>query len=186
MRLIFIGPPGVGKGTQAKRICEHFDILHLSTGDILRKEIAQNSIAGQTAKSYIDKGALVPDSVLLDMMSVRLNQEDSLKGYCLDGFPRTIPQAEGLENILNTLHQSIDAVISIDAHETELVNRLVLRGKDSGRTDDTPEVIKQRLDVYRKQTAPLIDFYSKRNLITNVDGIGNISEITHRILNILN
>lgn len=185
MRLIFIGPPGVGKGTQAKQICDQFGILHLSTGDILREEISQNSLIGQAAKQFIDKGELVPDKLLLDMMSIRLNQKDCKNGYCLDGFPRTIPQAEGLELILQNLHQSIDAVISIDADEKELIQRLVLRGQNSGRTDDTSDVVKQRLDVYREQTAPLIEFYSKRNLLHSIDGLGEISEITQRILNSL-
>lgn len=185
MRLIFIGPPGVGKGTQAKLICKHYGILHLSTGDILRKEISQNSESGKTAKSFIDNGSLVPDNVLLDMMSVRLNQEDCLKGYCLDGFPRTIPQAKGLEVILKRLHQSINAVISIDANENELIKRLVSRGKNSGRTDDTSDVIINRLLVYRDQTAPLVNYYIRKNLLQSIDGVGEISEITQRILNSL-
>ncbi len=185
MRLIFIGPPGVGKGTQAKRICDHFGILHLSTGEILREEISQNSLVGHTAKQFIDKGKLVPDNVLLDIMSIRLNQNDCKNGYCLDGFPRTIPQAEGLELILQNLQRPINAVISLDADEKELIQRLVLRGKNSGRTDDTSDVIKQRLDVYRKQTAPLLEFYSRRNLLQSIDGVGKISEITQRILNSL-
>lgn len=185
MRLIFIGPPGVGKGTQAKRICDHFGILHLSTGEILREEISQNSLVGHAAKQFIDKGELVPDNVLLDIMSIRLNQNDCKNGYSLDGFPRTIPQAEGLELILQNLQRPINAVISLDANEKELIHRLVLRGKNSGRTDDTSDVIKQRLDVYRKQTAPLLKFYSRRNLLQSIDGVGKISEITQRILNSL-
>lgn len=183
MRLIFIGPPGVGKGTQAKRICDHFGILHLSTGDILREEISQNSPVGQAAKQFIDKGELVPDNVLLDIMSIRLNQNDCKNGYCLDGFPRTIPQAEGLELILQNLHHSINAVVSIDADEKELIQRLVLRGDNSGRTDDSSDVVKQRLDVYRKQTAPLLEFYSRRNLLQSINGVGDIPKITQQILN---
>jgi len=186
MRLIFIGPPGVGKGTQAKRICDHFGILHLSTGDILREEISQNSRVGKTAKLFIDKGKLVPDSVLLDIMSNRLNQNDCKNGYCLDGFPRTIPQAEGLELILKNRNHSINAVVSIDADEKELIRRLVLRGSNSGRTDDTAEVVKQRLEVYRKQTAPLLEFYSRRNLLQSINGVGEIRNITEQIIEVLN
>ncbi|MFQ6677870.1 MAG: adenylate kinase [Fidelibacterota bacterium] len=185
MRLIFIGPPGVGKGTQAKKLCDHFGILHLSTGEILREEISHNSTVGQAAKQFIDHGKLVPDSILLDIMSTRLSQRDCENGYCLDGFPRTIPQAKGLEVILKRLHQSINAVISIEADEKELINRLVLRGKNSGRTDDTSNVIKKRLFIYRNQTAPLIDYYTRKKLLQSIDGMGEISEITKRILDIL-
>ena len=185
MYLIFIGPPGVGKGTQAKRICDHFSIVHLSTGVILRDEISKNSPVGKSAKTFIDIGQLVPDDVLLKMMSGRLAQNDCNNGYCLDGFPRTITQAKGLERILTNLNQSLDAVVSIVADEEELINRLVLRGSTSGRTDDTPEIIRQRLRVYRRQTEPLIEFYEQQNLIKAVEGVGKITEITERILNTL-
>ena len=181
MRLIFIGPPGVGKNTQARRICDYFSILHLSTGDILRDEISKDSYIGQSAKSFIDAGHLVPDDVLLEIMSGRLAQEDCNSGYCLDGFPRTILQAEGLENILTDLNHALNAVISIVADEEELINRLVLRGETSGRSDDTADIIRQRLQIYRQQTEPLIEFYAQRNLVKTVDGIGAIPEITERI-----
>ncbi len=182
MRFIFIGPPGVGKGTQAKRICDHFGIEHLSTGEILRNEISNNSSIGQAAKIFINGGQLVPDDVLLNMMSDRLAQDDCINGYCLDGFPRTISQAEGLEHILSELNQSLDAVVSFAADEEELINRLELRGTSSGRSDDTPEIIRQRLQVYRKQTEPLIEFYEKLNLVKTIDGVGEIDDITERIL----
>lgn len=185
MHFIFIGPPGVGKGTQAKRICEHFGIVHLSTGDILRDEISNNSSVGQTAKTFIDGGQLVPDEVLLNIMSGRLAQDDCINGYCLDGFPRTIVQAEGLEHILSDLNQTLDAVVSIAADEEELINRLVLRGTTSGRSDDTPEIIRQRLEVYTKQTEPLITFYENLNLVKTIDGVGEINEITERIIKIV-
>ena len=182
MRYIFIGPPGVGKGTQAKQICDHFGIIHLSTGDILRDEISKKSPIGESAQSFIDAGQLVPDDVLLKIMSSRLAQDDCINGFCLDGFPRTIPQAKGLEHILTEFNKSLNCVISIIADEEELVKRLVLRGKSSGRTDDTPGVILQRLHVYREQTEPLIKFYKQQNLVKDVDGIGKINEITERIL----
>lgn len=185
MRLIFIGPPGVGKGTQAKLVCAHFGTVHLSTGDLLRDEISKNSPVGKSAKTFIDVGQLVPDDVLLKMMSDRLAQNDCNNGYCLDGFPRTIPQAEGLDRIQLELNQSLDAVISIAADEAELINRLVLRGTTSGRTDDTPEIIRQRLKVYTQETEPLIEYYEKRKLVKTVSGIGKINEITKRVLNIL-
>lgn len=185
MRLIFVGPPGVGKGTQAKQICAHYNIIHLSTGEILRDEISNDSAIGRSAQSYIDAGQLVPDEVLLEIMSGRLAQQDCENGYCLDGFPRTIPQAEGLTRIMTKLDQSLDAVVSIIADEDELVNRLVLRGRTSGRSDDTPEVIRQRLEVYRQQTEPIIEYYVKLDLVQEVNGVGEIDEITGRILKTL-
>jgi len=186
MNLIFLGPPGVGKGTQASHICDHYGIIHLSTGDILRSEIKISSEIGKTAKSYIDQGALVPDDVLLDIINARLGKEDAQSGYLLDGFPRTIPQAEGLNDIMNNKSHNLDAVISLTADENELVQRLIKRGQDSGRTDDTPEVIKQRQEVYWEQTAPLVHYYSNNNVLIEVDGIGSIVEIKKRILTVLN
>ena len=134
------------------------------------------------AKSYIDKGALVPDNVLLDLIDVRLGKRDVQNGYLLDGFPRTIPQAEGLDNIMTSKSHNLDAVISLTADENELVKRLIKRGEDSGRSDDTPEIIQQRQAVYWKQTSPLIDYYLKRNALKEVDGIGTILEIKDRII----
>ena len=182
MNLIFLGPPGVGKGTQAKHICEYYNILHLSTGDILRNEIKNASKIGLTAKSFIDKGALVPDNVLLDLIDSRLNKHDAQSGYILDGFPRTIAQAEGLNNLMGEKSHHLDAVISLTADEEELINRLIKRGKDSGRSDDTPTIIKQRQKVYWKQTSPLIDYYIKKNVLLEIDGLGTVPEITDRIV----
>lgn len=185
MRIILMGPPGVGKGTQAKNIVNKFGIIHLSTGDILRAEVGGNTELGRKAKEFMDAGKLVPDELLLNMMENRLQQNDCNKGYLLDGFPRTIPQADGLELILKKINHKIDYVISLTADETELVNRLVLRGKESGRSDDTEEVIRERQQVYWKLTAPLLDFYRERNLLEEVNGLGTISEITNRILKVL-
>jgi len=185
MRLIFLGPPGVGKGTQANRVCESFDIIHLSTGDILRAEMAAKSDIGKKAKSYIDNGELVPDKVLLGIMKNRLKKDDVQKGYLLDGFPRTIPQAEGLVEIMENISHSLDGAISLKADEDELVQRLIKRGRESRRSDDTPDVIRQRQKVYWQQTAPLLDFYRSKDLLKEVDGIGEIPEITDRILEVL-
>jgi len=185
MRVILMGPPGVGKGTQAKNIVDKFGIIHLSTGDILRAEVGGNTELGNKAKEFMNAGQLVPDELLLNMMENRLQQEDCKKGYLLDGFPRTIPQAEGLDSILDKINHKIDYAISLTADETELVNRLVLRGKESGRSDDTDDVIRERQQVYWKLTAPLLDFYRDKNLLIEVDGLGTISEITERILKIM-
>jgi len=185
MRIILMGPPGVGKGTQAKNIIDKYKILHLSTGDILRLEVGGNTKLGREAKQFMDEGKLVPDELLLNMMENRLQQKDCEKGYLLDGFPRTIPQAEGLETILNKINHKIDYVISLTADETELVNRLVLRGKESGRSDDTEEVIRERQQVYWQLTSPLSDFYRERKLLHEVDGLGTIAEITNRILKVM-
>ena len=185
MRLILLGPPGVGKGTQAKRLKEYFNIIHLSTGDILRCEIESRSSIGKEAQIFMDAGKLVPDNILLKMMEHRLTEKDCSSGYLLDGFPRTIPQAEGFDHILKLIHHQLNAVISLTADGKELVNRLVLRGLDSGRSDDTPEVIQRRQTIYWEQTAPLLKYYKKMDLVKDINGIGSISKITEKIINVL-
>ena len=185
MRLVLLGPPGVGKGTQAASVKEHYGIVHLSTGVILRAEVRTETELGEKARVFMDSGQLVPDELLLQMMEQRLQQPDCAVGYLLDGFPRTIPQAEGLDKILAGLGQNLDAVISLAADEEELIKRLVLRGETSGRSDDTPEVIRQRQEVYRQQTEPLLNYYTECNLLKEVNGIGTIAEITERILEVL-
>ena len=213
MRLIFIGPPGVGKGTQATLIKDHFDILHLSTGDILREEIAQQSAVGIKAKSFMDRGHLVPDNILLEMMEKRLKQPDSENGYLLDGFPRTIPQAEGLDNILEKTNQVLDAVVSIELDSDTIVKRLSSRrsckqcgsitnllfnppkteslcnvcgGELVQRSDDKDKVIFNRLVVYNEQTAPLLVYYTNKGLIKTIDGNADIATIKNNILEALN
>jgi len=177
-----MGPPGVGKGTQAACIEKHFNIIHLSTGEILRDEIERNTRIGKQAKGFIDLGQLVPDPILLDIIEIRLVHDDCKNGFLLDGFPRTLPQAIGLDKILRDCHQKLDCAISLKADEDELVGRLVLRGKELGRSDDTKEIIKKRQNIYWEQTAPLIDFYRGKGFLKEVNGIGEIPEITNRIL----
>lgn len=174
-----MGPPGAGKGTQAKILAQKFSLVHLSTGDILRNEIDKASSTGLKAQTYMNAGNLVPDEVLLEMMDSTLCGLKN-QGVILDGFPRTIPQAEGLSKIFESLNQAIDGIINIEVDKNVLINRLVERAKKSGRADDTEEVIINRQNVYLKLTAPLIEFY-KENLIS-IDGDGSIEEVTERIL----
>tara|TARA_Y100000766_G_C18867355_1_gene586476 strand:- start:618 stop:1169 length:552 start_codon:yes stop_codon:yes gene_type:complete len=179
VKLLIMGPPGAGKGTQAKILAQKFSLVHLSTGDILRNEIDKASSTGLKAQTYMNAGNLVPDEVLLEMMDSTLSGLKD-QGVILDGFPRTIPQAEGLSKIFESLNQAIDGIINIEVDKNVLINRLVERAKKSGRADDTEEVIINRQNVYLKLTAPLIEFY-KENLIS-IDGDGSIEEVTERIL----
>ena len=174
-----MGPPGAGKGTQAKILSDQYNLVHLSTGDILRNEIDNQTTIGLDAKNYMDQGLLVPDEVLLSMME---NTLTNLKGsgIILDGFPRTIPQAEGLDAIFKKLGLNIDMVINISVDKEILINRLIKRAEDSGRSDDTKEVIVNRQNVYLELTAPLLEFY--KNEVINVDGDGTIEEVTQRVL----
>jgi len=185
MKLLIMGPPGVGKGTQASHIKSKLNIAHLSTGDILRTEIEKKTDTGVQAKLYMDAGKLVSDQVLLDIIQDRIKNPDCDGGYLLDGFPRTLPQAVGLEKIMESINHALDRVISLTADEGELVERLIKRGAESGRSDDTPDVIRNRQKIYWEQTAPLLDFYQKKGILKDVDGLGEISEITERILTVL-
>ncbi len=174
-----MGPPGAGKGTQAKILAEKYNLMHLSTGDMLRHEIDNQSDIGLKAKSYMDQGFLVPDDVLLSIMENTLAALEGI-GIVLDGFPRTIPQAEGLEAIFNKLNLRIHYVINVHVDKDILVKRLINRAKNSGRTDDTEDVIINRQKVYSELTAPLIEFYQDQLL--TIDGKGTIEEVTQRIL----
>tara|TARA_B100000427_G_scaffold113608_1_gene94173 strand:- start:806 stop:1357 length:552 start_codon:yes stop_codon:yes gene_type:complete len=179
MKLLIMGPPGAGKGTQAKILSDKYNLIHLSTGDILRNEIDNQTSIGLDAKNYMDQGLLVPDEVLLSMMENTLtNLKES--GIILDGFPRTIPQAEGLAAIFKKLDLNINMVINIYVDKEILINRLIKRAEDSGRSDDSKEVIANRQNVYLELTAPLLEFY--KNEVINVDGHGTIEEVTQRIL----
>ena len=178
-KLLIMGPPGAGKGTQAKILAEKYSLIHLSTGDILRGEISKKTDTGQEAQSYMDAGNLVPDNVLLSMMESTLTELQN-SGIILDGFPRTIPQAKGLNDIFEKLNSKINHVLNIHVEESKLIKRLIERAQNSGRKDDTEEVIIKRQKVYIELTAPLINFY--KNEIIQIDGDGTIDQVTQRIL----
>lgn len=177
-RLIFLGPPGAGKGTQAKILADAFQIPHISTGDILRNAKAQGTPLGKKAQSYMDRGELVPDELILDLIRERLREADTKEGWILDGFPRNVSQATFLDTLLQELNQTYDRVVNLEVPDQILVGRVLGRGRKEGRADDTEEVISQRLEVYRQQTSPLIDFYSKRQHLVSVDGDRPQEEVT--------
>ena len=185
MKLLIMGPPGVGKGTQADRIKDKLEILHLSTGDILRAEVEAKSAIGMDAKLYMDFGKLVPDHILIEIVKERISKPDCDNGYLLDGFPRTLPQAEGLDKMMHSIKHELEWAISLTATEDELVARLIKRGEELGRSDDTPDVIRKRQKIYWKKTAPLLDFYRDKSILKEVDGLGEIPEITERILHVI-
>ncbi len=176
-KLIFLGPPGAGKGTQGKIVADNHNIPHISTGDILRKAIADKTPLGVKAKSYMDKGDLVPDDLILDLISERLQAEDAQEGWILDGFPRNVAQADFLTKLLDELNQKCDAVINLDVPDEVLIKRLLGRG----RKDDNEETITNRLHVYREQTAPLIDYYEQHNLLKNVQGNRTLEEVSQEL-----
>ncbi|MFF0902675.1 UNVERIFIED_CONTAM: adenylate kinase [Kocuria sp. CPCC 205316] len=184
-RMLIIGPPGAGKGTQAVRISERLGIPAISTGDIFRANIKGQTPLGQEAKSYIDAGDLVPDSVTNRMVRDRLAETDTADGFLLDGYPRNAAQVDELDAILAELDQELDAVLKLTADRDELVQRLLGRAQKEGRTDDTEAVIRHRLDVYDAETAVVVDVYDRRGIVREVDGLGSVDEVSQRIMTAL-
>ncbi len=180
-RLIFLGPPGAGKGTQAQIVAARLGIPHISTGDILRHAVAQKTALGVQAQDYMDRGALVPDQLLEAMIEERLRQPDTQSGWLLDGYPRTLPQAVYLDTLLSLLGQPYDRALNLEVGDETLVGRLLSRG----RRDDTEPVIRHRLQVYRDQTAPLIDFYQQRHHLLEVNGDQELDLVTQSLLTAL-
>lgn len=180
-RLLMLGPPGVGKGTQAVRLVEKLGIPQISTGDMLRAAVAAGTPIGREAKAYMDRGDLVPDEVVIGVAEARLSQPDAAKGFILDGFPRTVPQAEALDGILEKLGREIDRCVLLKVDEDELVSRLQKRSGLEGRSDDNPESVRHRMRVYEKQTRPLVDYYRERGVLVEVNGLGTMDEVAGRI-----
>lgn len=176
-RLIFLGPPGAGKGTQAETLAYHWNIPHISTGEILRSAMRERSPLGIKAQGYVEGGELVPDQLVLDMVEDRLSQKDSQSGWILDGFPRNVSQAGYLDKLLQKLAQGDARVVNLEVPDEVLIVRLLGRG----RQDDTEEVIRRRLEVYREQTAPLIDFYRHRQQLVSVNGNQSLAEVTAEV-----
>ena len=212
LKIIMLGAPGAGKGTQAKKIAAKYSIPHISTGDIFRANIKNNTELGQKAKTYMDKGELVPDELVVDLIMDRFKEPDCANGYVLDGFPRTIPQAEALDKALNAQNESVDYAINVEVPDENIINRMSGRRACVGcgatyliqfnptkvegvcdvcgeklilRDDDKPETVKNRLSVYHEQTQPLIDYYAKKNILAEVDGTKDMEDVFNAIVEIL-
>jgi adenylate kinase len=187
MRIVLVGPPAAGKGTQAGRIADRFGGVHIATGDILRSHAERGTELGRTASRYMDRGELVPDEVIIDMVLERVGEGDCADGFVLDGFPRTVPQAEALEQHLTALERPLHAVVCFELGEDELRDRLAARAREQDRVEDEDEdAIRRRLELYGRETAPLLGYYAGKGLLVRVDGWGSIDEVTERIADALN
>ncbi|MGV1035568.1 MAG: adenylate kinase [Candidatus Nanopelagicales bacterium] len=182
MRIVLMGPPGAGKGTQAKVVAEALAIPHISTGEIFRANVGAGTELGVEAKEYMDKGEYVPDSVTNAMVADRLAEPDTSDGFLLDGYPRTLEQVAELDAILNNLGTPLEKVVEITANTEEVIARLLNRAKLEGRADDTEEVIRRRMEVYAEQTEPLTRVYQGKGLLVEVDGMGSVEDVTGRLL----
>lgn len=187
LNIVLFGPPGAGKGTQSDKIVKEYNLIHLSTGEMLRDEIAQATELGKQAKELIDEGKLVPDKVVVEMIKHLINLHSEANGFIFDGFPRTMAQANALDHLLTSEKTSISGMISLKVPKKELISRILLRGKTSGRSDDNnEEIIEQRIKEYNAKTAPLEGYYKKQDKYFPVDGVGKIDEIFERISKVIN
>ena len=182
MRLVLLGAPGSGKGTQAARLKEYLQVPHISTGDLLRAEVAAGSPLGLQAKEVMERGELVSDDILLGMLRERFSREDTKAGFILDGYPRNLAQAAALDELLGNLGQKFDAAVQLAVDNEQIIERLAGRAKAEGRADDNPESVRKRLEVYDAQTAPVIEFYRQQGQLTVVDGVGTLDEVFGRII----
>lgn len=185
VRLVLLGAPGAGKGTQAEQISKEYKLPHISTGEIMRKAVADGTELGKQAKGFLDAGKLVPDNLVIEIINSRLSNPDCVNGFLLDGFPRTVAQAQALDILLQKLKAPLQFVIELSVPDSVLIERLVNRGKGSGRSDDTREVIEERLKTYYAQTAPVASFYSNSNRLIKVQGTSSIKAIFNDICKIL-
>jgi adenylate kinase len=181
MRLIIMGPPGAGKGTQASRIAQHYAIPAVSTGDIFRRNLAEGTPLGQQAKTFMEAGEYVPDEVTNAMVADRLAADDALSGWLLDGYPRTLAQVGALDSILSESSTSLDGVVELVVDSEIVIERLLKRAEIEGRADDNADTIRRRMEVYLAETAPLTDEYGSRGVLIRVDGLGTIDEVTERV-----
>jgi adenylate kinase len=182
LNIVLFGPPGAGKGTQAAKLLEKYQLVHLSTGDILRSELAAQTELGKEAKKFMEKGELVPDSVVIGMIEGKINSNTKAKGFIFDGFPRTTAQAKALDEMLSKKGIPITIMLALEVEKDELVKRLLLRGKDSGRADDqNPEIIENRIKVYNNETTPVKDFYAAQKKYKGIQGMGSIDDIFDRL-----
>ena len=182
MRLVLLGPPGAGKGTQAVRLAEHFDSADVATGDIFREQVASGTPLGRIAKAYLDSGDLVPDQVVIAMVMERISEPDCANGFVLDGFPRTVAQAEALDLRLDSAGTPLDAALFFEIEERELFRRLAGRSAALHRSDDTEQTIRHRLQVFAEKTRPLVNYYERGGALVRIDAVGDVEEVTRRIL----
>jgi adenylate kinase len=181
MHLVLLGPPAAGKGTQARRMTDQFGGVHIDTGDILRANAERGTDLGRKARTYMERGDLVPDEVVIDMVLERVGEPDCAAGFVLDGFPRTVPQAEALDRRLGELDRPLDATVVLEVEEAELRRRLAERAREQDRSDDDEQAIRQRLELFAGETAPLLDYYRQQGLLVRVDAVGEVGDVTERI-----
>jgi adenylate kinase len=178
MRLLLIGPPGSGKGTQAVRIAEHFGIAHISSGDLLRRHVAEGTSIGRTVQEYMKRGDLVPDGIVMDVLRKPVEAASRAGGYALDGFPRTVEQAKAAYLVAKNLGASVQVALYLEVPREELVRRMLARGRETGRADDTDEVINHRIQVFEERTRPMLAYYAQREILVTVNGARPIAEVT--------